>query len=629
MRDDMRSAVVRAAKARLALLWRALAAAGRGRPLAQQEAVDLVLAAASGVLRVARTSLSVAVVPSAAVATVRMAAAITGVPMSSVELLRDDVARWAKGPSAWGQNNKQLPDASLARGKSMFLITKQERGEGHTILCGAFSILQWESHTRRDVCFSACLRISLIAPSLPSPHDLERTQVAHEVAELLGAPEAAVAVEVSLHARQLQLTMPHGLRACGKSASAARPSHRPVDVAAAEAHEALEEALPAVGVRVVSVSVPEAGKSAGLAAKAPTEVRLSLDPAAASSMDRKARSKMVASVAKQLGVPKADVEVVRGPPAGDGTIELTMRVVQKVPRQLLSDGLQPPVANDHVNVGLEVDVLQSVIEEAKEAVLGALDEVLPPDAGVRVVSSEEAEQLPMLVTLNVADVPSGAFAAASGEQVVAAIAAQLDMPVADVQIAEHTSSTRNGKRNTAVVLRLLAPPAPKGSTSQQQHSKAVAASMCKAVSKQLKVPESKATVESVAKAEAAPTLVTLSVDKAAAAKLDTAARADMVRSVAEEMGVEPEEVQIVQSKPKRNGQVELQMRVVHTPTSGPKRAKATQAREKAALKAQGNQGGASLFDAKMHEAQRHGKQAHTQAEASSRSPPLPLALGPP
>ena len=221
-------------------------------------------------------------------------------------------------------------------------------------------------------------------------------------------------------------------------------------------------------------------------------------------------------------------------------------------------------------------------EEAKEAVLGALGEVLPPDAGVRVVSSEEAEQLPMLVTLNVADVPSGAFAAASGEQVVAAIAAQLDMPVADVQIAEHTSSTRNGKRNTAVVLRLLAPPAPKGSTSQQQHSKALAASMCKAVSKQLKVPESKATVKSVAKAEAAPTLVTLSVDKAAAAKLDTAARADMVRSVAEEMGVEPEEVQIVQSKPKRNGQVELQMRVVHTRTSGPKRAKAKQAREQAA-----------------------------------------------
>ena len=185
-------------------------------------------------------------------------------------------------------------------------------------------------------------------------------------------------------------------------------------------------------------------------------------------------------------------------------------------------------------------------------------------------------------------------------------------------------------------LRLLAPPpapqpthASTAGAEEEAHASSVAATVAAAVGEALGVAAGKATVEARREERRAPTLVTLSVDKAAAAKLDTAARADMVRSVAEEMGVEPEEVQIVQSKPKRNGQVELQMRVVHTPTSGPKRAKATQAREKAALKAQSNQGGASLFDAKMHEAQRHGKQAHTQAEASSRSPPLPLALGPP
>ena len=203
---------------------------------------------------------------------------------------------------------------------------------------------------------------------------------------------------------------------------------------------------------------------------------------------------------------------------------------------------------------------QVALKSLQSALLGKYD-----TSPSHVVLAEEAEDLPSEVTLNVGDVSESVFEDKFGVGLEAAIAAQLDVPLADVQIASSTASTSDGKPSTAVVVRLLAPPARKSDTTSGQHNKDIVASMRKAVSKQLKVPESKATVESVAEAKVAPTLVTLSVSTAAVTKLDHEARTQMVASMAEEMGVTAGEVHIVEIKPKRRGKTEIKLRVSEAP----------------------------------------------------------------
>ena len=146
------------------------------------------------------------------------------------------------------------------------------------------------------------------------------------------------------------------------------------------------------------------------------------------------------------------------------------------------------------------------------------------------------------------------------------------------------------------------------------------------LAKQLKLAAGGIVVAGTTEAEEAPTLVTLSLSTLGKDELTLGeeVQADVVDSIAEQLGVDPASVQIVESKDKPSGKTELSVRILKQPPSSGEQAKkdGDEASKKKSEEVQAIERPSHARSAKATERKRRARQAKMAAREAAAAPAL-------